>query len=711
MVDPKPFLALITQLEAQLGSTVVSYKNRLINKEVKIFITQLDSVLSDKLCSDETRLTEISNLLKKRWGKIAGSMLAYTSQSQHPLTVICHKLATILHDKDDDLSIYQYLMPTITHIKDDILYLKDDVDMHPLNAVMLSEDNCSLIPVSVLSCLSHHGSVAPKDLINPYTGKKLSENELKRLREFSPQTKELFEVFNLIQETKLGNSSVGGKLQKLIFSLREGGEHGGHGGKENEASIEALNGIMSFMDYWQLIPEDIRIKLGGLKSSSEQQNLDQLIAILNKSDSKSFDCVESISFVLEKTLREHGKALFQETSADWLYLSELYKKFDILITNLKDSPSGSDPLKTISTELLLELEGLEEVHSLCDLIDLLEMLKPSQFKELQTDLIALIEKYVVNADDLQRLLVASDPECYPFIFANLKEWQSLFFNNLESLGFLLEQLTTPQRDAVFNYLNMQISVSTEDAALLARLLRYLSESSRESLFKILGNNVKQLFSSSNVAFTVGLIYLSNETAREICKTVHAALPHLISNGAQFDSLCSVLSVEKRIIFLEYFFEFLPGISKDGRQLGNVLKYLDMTQCEKLCTSQINAKTQVISSGYEFCNMLFPLQPEKRHLCFTILRPILPELLQSFVDFTLTLKYLSSEDKEELRADMKGICKLPKDTVLSDSELFKQYQKATTYSVAESNHSFFKSKRGDSFLLNFLEPKANANVIQ
>ncbi|VEG91731.1 hypothetical protein [Legionella spiritensis] len=710
---------LITQIRGALAeagnqhekaASNTDYLNKLLHIDATGFIGQLNTLLAKSDLSEQECLDAVKKLLAQRWQNIAGTVLSYTDQNRHYLTRLCFDLAKILHQQDNALATYQYMMPTLTHIDDHVLYYRDHIDQYTLDEVILSDDQKSLIPVALLTCLSHHGNVDINKLVNPYDGAPLSVTEQARLRLHSSQSRELIETFAQIQECKQGNGSIGGHVQKLIMALREGGEHGGEDGKELEAGVNALNGIIKFMEYWRLLPKERQIELRALTSRTDKRTFGNLIDILDKSDRDSFDCVESISGLLEKILSEHGEILFKDTKEDWQYISILAEKLDVLIKQMKVKTSGQDSHQIVFVDLLRELDGFQNVQSLPDLQALFHLLPVSQLPDVKEELLFLLKTHIKGSDDLHQLLMALQPEKFEFLFTCFINHHDTALGNLEEVAFLLEQLNSRQRDAFFLQFKAMSAGFSDNNLRFVRLFSYLSEEHRLALMRILGDHAVEIFTADLISLKIGLRYLPLEFCHILCEQYHDNQSKFFINGSQFADIYGSLEPEKQTVFYKNVADILPESIKNGRQLGYVLALLDAKQMETLCRKLVDKRPGPIFSGFEFCQAIFPLDPQQRKTVFDVFRPGLPDILTNDADFSLALRHLSSEDQTSLRQDIRCKAHIDSGEELSDEQLITRFIAQKQPQHARTNFTFFDHTRqiNDSYLRDLLFGKKDAH---
>lgn len=672
----------------QSDSTSLSYLKRLERKEAAFFLEQLHQVMSHYTFTGEREFyNNLRALLAARWQLIAQTPFSYLCQSQHYLTELCCQIAQALHQENPKTTPYQLMMPSLIHLQDLILYLYEQADDCPLDGAILSDDGHSLIPVALLASLSYKGNVNPKMLVNPYTGEKLSEREFQRLKNHNPQAQDLVNTYELIQAIKSGNNSAGGHVNRLITALRKGGEHGQFGGKESEASTVALNGIITFMNYWEHVPKERQSELKGLKSSGDKLNFGQLLDIITKTDQTSLDCVESLAGLLEKNLEENTQSFYREEPGDLLYLMSLFQKFDTLQNELSSKISGQDQ-QQLEPTLLVTLNAFAEVDSAQDLLDLIKLLSIESFQIVQEQLKPLIHKYIQSSEDLENLFVITNAAHYSFIFSHLHKNQEAELAYVDFIINTLARLNTEQREAFFKNYKNHPDIKPGQQKQLIYLISYLPENHRKSFLAILGPQAIDWFTLDSLSLKMGLKYLNMECCEQICAQLNKRFPHIVENGVVLGEILEVLDAPKKTLVFHYCRSYLSQIIKNGQQFASVLLHLDEEQSRSLCDQLINSKTNPLKNSYQLCQALFLLPANKRHLVFISIQELLPGLITKYIDFGMVLRHMNEEDQQTFRDDLKKLLGLSAEWQQSDEVLFKLYLKTRQIESSSVPSSFF-----------------------
>ena len=255
----------------------------------------------------ELIISETKNALEKRWKRIKGTFLGYTSLPKDYMSLCYLKLAQALHAFAPERKVFQYLMPTITCVNEALYLYERDIDSYDLGCLILSDQMNALIPVNVLSALVP-GEVHFKNIPIPYVKSALEEvrpltnYEQERLIKHSDYSRELHNLYQKIESLQQGDTSVGGRLRTLIAALRKGSVE--QEGVEYDASVSAYLGVCAFMDYWNNIDPNERGKIGQLKSSRNPKTLQEILDILS-TRTQLLTCVKINATILEAILEAY----------------------------------------------------------------------------------------------------------------------------------------------------------------------------------------------------------------------------------------------------------------------------------------------------------------------------------------------------------------------------------------------------------------------
>ncbi len=342
-----------------LTTEIPNLQEDLILSEAKQTIEELEQIAIALEQNASISIALIEDFLMNRWERIRGSFLSYTGMPAGYINRCCLTFAAILHKIKPEKKKMQYLMPTLTHLIDQLdLFPDKQIDDYCLDEVILSEVQNALIPVQLLSFITP-GSTNLSELHNPFVKSEedtvllLSEDEQKRLINHNKDTQYFFKLFTTILNAKLQSLSLGGKLFQLIQALKQGGKKGGHGGSEYNAGPDANIGIADFMFYWNSLSQEECDNVSSLRTNKE--TLGQIIKILQEgageSVSSSITCVEINAGKLEDILNAHPELYNTISSNSKNYILALETEFHHYKNILGAKLSGSDKLKLLTPNL------------------------------------------------------------------------------------------------------------------------------------------------------------------------------------------------------------------------------------------------------------------------------------------------------------------------------------------------------------------------
>lgn len=528
----------------------------------------------------------IEHLLCDNWQLIMQTPFCYTNQPDSFITKIALQLACFLHKDDNRKTVYQYLMPTLTYVKDEILYCAESVDDHPLNGVVLSSVGDSLIPVSILSYLSHDGNAGVDKLINPYTGCALTNDEIERLRTHSSTTRQLFDIFQLITDKKRENNSLGGAIQRLIEALYRGGQHGRNQGSEGNAGPDALAGVHNFMTYWNLLPLLKKNEFETCHSrSNEKESLGSVIAIFTKEDKQSLDCVEALATQLESILANNREYLFSGDSISPQYLNHQFKVFDQLKKELPQHSEGKDSHSYLNDSLLNLIKPWRYLESFSDLINLYDITSSSVHEMIYDNTSKFLNTHIKDILDLNATLQSlPTPLCKKFISSNIPLLQK-FITSGSEFESICSFLNEDKIAALFSGLENDLDSIVRTGLDFCLISKKLNEQQKSLLYlKFKDKLASMLFSFAQLSQIEAT--LNDKNFKQLCLQIKPRFNIVFSNGQQLHIFLRNLNESRRTIFIRTHFDSFAGCIKCYKGLTSVLNLLDPTMGGNLL-SQVN----------------------------------------------------------------------------------------------------------------------------
>lgn len=444
------FVKIIEQLQVNIKESTFTSSS-----EISLFdfaekaLGNLSAILRSEFTSEGDLHRVLANYLNDYWEKTRETCFSYTSQPDSFLTEFHLIIARELSGFDGAKSPYQYLMPTLELIPDQIGVFKSSSEDYALSEVIVSDDGKSLIPVELVE---HFNPVTnTESWYSPYAAgvPALSANEKKRITYHSPSIQNFIAAFNYLRAAKLNSTTPLGHLERLQEALKAGGIMGD--GTTYVAAPVANEGIVAFMEYWEnLTPEECE-RLGNLQGGGK--SLKEIIAILTKEDKKSLDCVNE----LQKTLGGLIDLNLAELSKGDSYIETCEQKFAEAKKQLNfsgkdpqtDYPfipwlfanNSANPLKDLIKMKFEAGEALRNIllngtYSFEEWLDFCKKLSPAQeeaLKSIRDEIFAKIKREFkeqlagVSFEDWLNRLKSLSLEKYQLVFEVMQEK----FNQLE----------------------------------------------------------------------------------------------------------------------------------------------------------------------------------------------------------------------------------------------------------------------------------------
>jgi hypothetical protein len=383
------------------------------------FIQQLKNIMT----SDDTFIWDAALLLEKRWQDIKGTHLSYTCSPRAIVSRLCCDIANYLAENSDVVtSPLSILMPTIKHFKDEVS--QEDISELPLKELIathiLSDNYETLIPVRLISHIELEMNLQIL-YVNPFTQKNLSENEISRLGNHSPQTKNIVSIYNLFQDELRNRITLYQALMNLVAGLKKGSVR--QNGKENEAGVDAYEALAEFRSFWKRLTDSQK------KEAYKAPQLEYLINYKFCNLAWRDECVKGTSDILQSLVTINRKILLEISSVTVTNtLTSLTTKFENNILELNrftlsssedNIYQGKDGTKYLSQTRALSLYKNNSIPDAETALKLLPCLKPQDIYNLSERMYVLIAQYINSPEKLVSVLKLLDSKqlatfCYIF---------------------------------------------------------------------------------------------------------------------------------------------------------------------------------------------------------------------------------------------------------------------------------------------------------
>lgn len=346
-------IKLENEIDKQLQNSKLSKHEIAELLELRVSINEIEAILSEKN-SPQEKLAQFEIFLKQRWERIRQTSLIYPYKAHTPLTQLCYGLAKLLkHNapENDKRCVYQFLMPTLKVTKYEGLEDLEDlkkfptgfIDCIPLGCFILDDEEVYPIPLEILArntemkevpgyfiwkktkCAEYGKECV---LYNPYTGKVLTDHELRRLIDFSEEGQKV----NAAADHYLMVSDLpGGSIRKYLTQLRDDLKGSGIQGQGSEeaAHVVADEACIKFQDFLNSLSEDqqaglFALPVGEDEDDDDDQNREMTFGIIweNLTEFEEKEnarlCTNEQSIKITTLLNYHPNASFLDSDSDKL---------------------------------------------------------------------------------------------------------------------------------------------------------------------------------------------------------------------------------------------------------------------------------------------------------------------------------------------------------------------------------------------------------
>lgn len=229
-------------------------------------LLELESIfknINPEIEATKESLAPLKDFLAQRWELIRGTKLAYTINTQSPITNLCFVLADALKPVYE-ISAYKLMMPTLEVEYNDVTATNLGEAGLQLQQIVLSDDDKYFIEVQPAIAYSEDGFLKYQNSVEgvqepnlPKGIKKLSHKEKDRIINHSAEAKDYYESVQKLYEIKHKGLSIGAHIQRFVNRLHDGGMHGKAEGEDFKAGHDANEAIVEFVEFYKtLTPEE-----------------------------------------------------------------------------------------------------------------------------------------------------------------------------------------------------------------------------------------------------------------------------------------------------------------------------------------------------------------------------------------------------------------------------------------------------------------------
>ncbi|AWN72892.1 hypothetical protein LEAN103870_04455 [Legionella anisa] len=634
----------IAYQKAQNSTPTNLYERIQVNDAIK----QMPELLK---CLDNRR--KLEQFLATRWQNIKRrAYLSYTSAPDSPMTKICCDVANYLADPLQRRSSHRvfpalkYLMPSVNRSSDgtysyiemnsyeDIskLALKDIVKFY----IVITNDNDEdwLTPVSLLKHIevSTSEELVAKILVNPFTGKCLSQMDIERLTHHSETTEVLMKSYYRFHSLSKKSSSLYSAIEYLIEGLKEGGEHALiHGGVSDSAGVKAYLALELFRNYWEKLSSEQQKKARGNRELNRALNK----AILNPNWSDS--CVETLAECLMRALADDKGELtsicLDNTKMDSLLVT-CKQDFDLYKKSLEDAfdkrvKYDGREILPLSPSQVMEIDK-NSIQNSQDVLIIFKDLDREGFSIFCTQFEETIAESIRDVDGLAEVLIGLNEQliiiltqimAYRFTkLLNHDEFIALinFLNEeranafLQGLGISLwnfiifkdeefMRFSPSKRIIVWNNIHKELLTLPTSVTSIEEIAKVLSPQQIGIYF----NNVKNKLSTAPIDCCLILRILPKEHQKAYLDVIWPNLIKLVANMTQFTMLLSVIKGKNKAEYLNKMESRLVDITQTHEELEKIFLLLPKDKKERYLKDMKENKEQVFNEYMRLicCNFI------------------------------------------------------------------------------------------------------------
>ncbi|KTD42833.1 hypothetical protein [Legionella parisiensis] len=696
--------------KAQESTPANLYERIQVNDAIK----QLPELLS---CLNNRE--KLKQFLATRWQNIKKTYLSYTSTPNSPMTKICCEVANYLAEQSQLLSpnsavpALLYLMPFVNCSSDsqyNYIEINSYVDVRKLALtdiikfyIIITTDHNEdwLIPISLLKHIdiSTSEELVEKILINPFTGKRLSQKDIERLTHHSEITDVLMKSYSRFRFFSKKSSSLYSAIEFLIEGLRGGGEHAlVHGGENGFAGIKAYLALEQFRNYWKTLSVEQQKKARG----NRKLNSALTEAILNPSWRDS--CVESLAEFLTRALADDKGELtsicLDKTKIDSLLVT--YKEdFDLYKKSLEDALDkrvayDGREILPLSSSQVMEIDK-NSIQNSQDVLILLKDLDLRSISKLCKRFKKTIAASIGNLNGLAEVLIGLNEEQI-FILTrimahrftkrlNSDEFIALidFLNEERANAFLqglgkrvlnymkfndedFMSLQPSKRIIVWNNIHKELLSLSISISAIQEIASALPLQQRGIYFNNVKNKLIELSTDLLCCFHI-LNLLSEEHQKAYLEAMWPELIKFVADITHFMMLLSVIEGENKAEYLNKMECRLVGITRDHDELEKIFWVLPKDKKERYLKNMKENKEQVFNEYM-------------RLICCNFIKKIkLPRIAQS--GLLEEIKHVPSFNIELFKEKISN----------QDKSYFNWFKETTNYLLSNSiSLTFFNSNK-------------------
>ena len=453
-------------------------------------------------------------------------------------------------------------------------------------------------------------------------------DEANRVINHSNYTREYWALLRDIFEVKRNGQSHGAALNRLITSLRLGGEHNKNGGTEFDSGHNANTGIVEFSHWLNTLEEKERDGFLELTASNVPTGMGELWARLTRPKDEQYQnvmfCVELIADDLQSVLNEHPKLYNLQPDCE-NRRNEARKELLVNLERIGYPVTFNYPKKTVKklieglfaperindTFVLLpddenrfdfiadifhhEYDGniksfirdfgpwfkfcIKSCQDFLDMIKSLSTIKDIDYIALSKEFdIPFIKTLIRDESDLGNLILS-----LPVVDQLDEIFMKNKISSLFKLNNILELASSEDRLRVLTeIIGIKITKSVITSSVdLANLLRLLHEIDRPNLIKTLGTSfVKNLIHSSEdiakVAATLG---------KQSSALLDSLDQKFVANHLTHTSLCILLNALPKENHTSFFDAYIAVLVRDG-SFKKTLSIIDRYKFDKVMYKQI-----------------------------------------------------------------------------------------------------------------------------
>ncbi|MFM2322429.1 MAG: hypothetical protein RLZZ225_582 [Pseudomonadota bacterium] len=664
----------LKELFSEPNQHPIGCKELIIYKYSQSVLNQLERIIDTQKTLQDVRCA-LQAFLSNNWEFVKGNLLCYTALPRHEITEfladIAAWIAVSTPQHGVSLPAINILMPTI---RCDSLNLKrypnlDEIDLKKvIQTHILAVNHHYLVPLSLFKEIVENKNKPNAKINNPYydvfiqeknsvlSKVFISDKDIKRLYAHSDSTKAIGDAICHYQ-LSINQASLLKQLQTLIHGLEYNSVRGA--GREESAATGGYNALIAFMDFWQLLSDQLALVPQAL--IKEINFIKQLTTDPEQNTKCSIKtCLASRRDELCKQIAGHEKILNTITISNEKKhnliqenIQQLKNVIQNLVSQLQNGSYVGRDRFGITTKLLIKLKIPLNLVDYETVAFILKEMEPEEIpafcaleeaREKMAKIFGNLDDFILLSDLVNNNLFAL------FLQALRQEFQSQVRSN-KNLMLILQHFNPNHYMAIYEALKEKLASIIKNAHQFSEILKNLSSRRKTAVYQVFKEFFALLIKNTEDFLT---LYLSLEPNQQtdLCHVLKKHWHSIVQTNLEFWEIFSHLSAEQKIILYEIFEDQLPLIIKDTQDFLNVYSALAPIQQITLCIALKKHWLCIVKTAANFSKLLRYLSPMQKLALYDAFKAQLPALIKTKNNFLNIYSGLESNQQIALCHSLK-----------------------------------------------------------